>query len=156
MNSARSHGSIQSTCAPDPVDNGRVDTEMFDLATGADLVTEVTGLVREFCRGRGDGLCHLFVPHATAGLALIETGSGTEPDLSQTIDRLLPREDIYQHRHGSTGHGRDHVLPAFIAPSLSLPVLDGEPAMGTWQSVVVVDSNVDNHHRRLRLSFLPG
>ncbi|TMZ57543.1 YjbQ family protein, partial [Klebsiella pneumoniae] len=100
--------------------------------------------------------CHVFVPHATAGLALIETGSGTEPDLGQAIDRLLPREDIYRHRHGSTGHGRDHVLPAFISPSLTLPVVDGMPALGTWQSVVVVDSNVDNHHRQLRLSFVAG
>nr|WP_298322055.1 YjbQ family protein [Haloactinopolyspora sp.] len=138
------------------VDNGGVDTETFDLTTGTELVTDVTGLVREYCRGRGDGLCHVFVPHATAGLALIETGSGTEPDLGQAIDRLLPREDIYRHRHGSTGHGRDHVLPAFISPSLTLPVVDGMPALGTWQSVVVVDSNVDNHHRQLRLSFVAG
>ncbi|WP_363326197.1 YjbQ family protein [Haloactinopolyspora sp.] len=133
-----------------------MDTETFDLTTGTELVTDVTGLVREYCRGRGDGLCHVFVPHATAGLALIETGSGTEPDLGQAIDRLLPREDIYRHRHGSTGHGRDHVLPAFISPSLTLPVVDGMPALGTWQSVVVVDSNVDNHHRQLRLSFVAG
>ncbi|PSL01527.1 secondary thiamine-phosphate synthase enzyme [Haloactinopolyspora alba] len=133
-----------------------MDSETFDLSTGSELVTEVTGQVREFCRGRGDGLCHVFVPHATAGVALIETGSGTEPDLAAAVDRMLPPEDIYRHRHGSTGHGRDHVLPAFIAPSLSLPVIDGEPALGTWQSVVVVDSNVDNRHRRLRLSFLPG
>jgi secondary thiamine-phosphate synthase enzyme len=136
--------------------NGPVDSLIVDLRTGTDLVTDVTRHVLEFCRGRGDGLCHLFVPHATAGLALIETGSGTEPDLAGAVDRLLPREDVYRHRHGSLGHGRDHVLPAFIAPSLTLPVLDGAPALGTWQSVVVVDSNVDNRDRQLRLSFLAG
>nr|WP_026874560.1 YjbQ family protein [Jiangella gansuensis] len=133
-----------------------MDSEIIELRTGSDLVTDVTSDVHRFCRGRGDGLCHLFVPHATAGLALIETGSGTEPDLAGAVDRLLPRQDIYRHRHGSTGHGRDHVLPAFVAPSLVLPVLDGEPALGTWQSVVVVDSNVDNPDRRLRLSFVAG
>jgi len=105
---------------------------------------------------RGDGLCHVFVPHATAGVALIETGSGSEPDLEEAIDRLLPRDDIYRHRHGSRGHGRDHVLPAFIAPSITLPVLGGRPALGTWQSVVLVDTNVDNPDRKVRLSFLPG
>lgn len=136
--------------------NGRVDSRIIELRTGTDLVTDVTRGVLEFCRGRGDGLCHLFVPHATAGLALIETGSGTEPDLAGAVDRLLPRQDVYRHRHGSLGHGRDHVLPAFIAPSLTLPVLAGAPALGTWQSVVVVDSNVDNRDRQLRLSFLAG
>ena len=96
----------------------------------------------------------MFVPHATAGVALMETGSGSEPDLSQAIERLLPVQDIYRHRHGSTGHGRDHVLPAFIAPSLIIPVLGGRMALGTWQSVVLVDSNGDNPVRTVRLSFL--
>jgi len=85
---------------------------------------------------------------------VMETRSGSEPDLEDAIDRLLPREDIYQHRHGSRGHGRDHVLPAFISPSLTLPVVAGRPALGTWQSVVVVDTNTDNPDRQLRLSFL--
>lgn len=133
-----------------------MDTEIVELHTGSDLVTDVTEDVRRFCQGRGDGLCHVFTPHATAGLALIETGSGTEDDLSGAIDRLLPREDIYRHRHGSRGHGRDHVLPAFVVPSLVLPVIGGEPALGTWQSVVVIDSNVDNERRKLRMSFLGG
>ena len=133
-----------------------MDTQIVELETGGQLVTDVTQTVRQYCRGKGDGLCHLFLPHATAGLALIETGSGTEPDLTGAIARLLPREDIYRHRHGSRGHGRDHVLPAFVSPSLTLPVLDGSPALGTWQSVVVVDSNGDNPRRQFRLSFLPG
>jgi secondary thiamine-phosphate synthase enzyme len=133
-----------------------MDTEVIEIRTGTDLVSDVTDAVRQFCAGRGDGLCHAFTPHATAGLALIETGSGTEADLTGALDRLLPREDIYRHRHGSPGHGRDHVVPAFVAPSLSVPVLDGEPALGTWQSVVLVDSNADNPTRKLRLSFLPS
>jgi thiamine phosphate synthase YjbQ (UPF0047 family) len=96
------------------------------------------------------------VPHATAGLALIETGAGSEEDLGAAISRLLPADDRYRHRHGSPGHGRDHVLPAFLAPSLGLPVLGGELQLGTWQSVVLVDTNVDNRSRQVRLSFLPG
>jgi secondary thiamine-phosphate synthase enzyme len=131
-----------------------MDTEVVQLRTGARLVTDITQMINQFCRERGDGLCHIFVPHATAGVAVIETGSGSEPDLEDAIDRLLPREDIYQHRHGSRGHGRDHVLPAFISPSLTLPVVAGQPALGTWQSVVLVDTNTDNPDRQLRLSFL--
>jgi len=131
-----------------------MDTEVVQLRTGARLATDITQMINQFCRERGDGLCHIFVPHATAGVAVIETGSGSEPDLEDAIDRLLPREDIYQHRHGSRGHGRDHVLPAFISPSLTLPVVAGRPALGTWQSVVVVDTNTDNPDRQLRLSFL--
>ncbi len=133
-----------------------MDTDVFELQTGTDLVTDITSQVRRYCRGRGDGLCHVFVPHATAGLALIETGSGTESDLAGALDRLLPRDDIYRHRHGSPGHGRDHVLPAFVSPSMTLPVAGGELALGTWQSVVVVDSNVDNRSRHIRVSFLAG
>lgn len=136
------------------MDNRLVDSEIIELETGNQLVTDLTPIVGSYCRGRADGLCHLFVPHATAGLALIETGSGSESDLARTIDRLLPREDIYRHRHGSKGHGRDHVLPAFVSPSLVLPVLSGAPALGTWQSIVFVDPNGDNPRRQLRLSFL--
>jgi secondary thiamine-phosphate synthase enzyme len=131
-----------------------MDTDLVQLRTGARLVTDMTQMINQFCRDRGDGLCHVFVPHATAGVAVIETGSGSEPDLEDAIDRLLPREDIYQHRHGSRGHGRDHVLPAFISPSLTLPVVAGQPALGTWQSVVLVDTNTDNPDRQVRLSFL--
>jgi secondary thiamine-phosphate synthase enzyme len=99
---------------------------------------------------------HVFLPHATAGLALIETGSGSESDLEDTLDRLLPRDDRYRHRHGSVGHGGDHLLPAFVAPSLVLPVQDGVVELGTWQSVVVVDPNRENDARTVRLSFLGG
>jgi secondary thiamine-phosphate synthase enzyme len=129
---------------------------VLSLTTGSRLVTDVTDEVHAFCRGRGDGLCHVFVPHATAGVALVETGSGTEHDLAEALERLLPTADVYRHRHGSLGHGRDHVMPAFVSPSMSLPVLDGRPALGTWQSVVLVDPNADNPTRQLRLSFLSG
>jgi secondary thiamine-phosphate synthase enzyme len=133
-----------------------MDTDVVQLHTGTSLVTDITDHIHRFCRDRGDGLCHVFVPHATAGVAMIETGSGSESDLEEAIDRLLPRDDIYRHRHGSRGHGRDHVLPAFISPSLTVPVLDGRPTLGTWQSVVLVDTNADNPDRKVRLSFLPG
>jgi secondary thiamine-phosphate synthase enzyme len=126
------------------------------VTTGARLVTDLTPAVADFCRGRGDGLCHVFAPHATAGVALVETGSGTEVDLQDALERLLPTADVYRHRHGSLGHGRDHVLPAFVSPSLTLPVLGGVPALGTWQSVVLVDPNGDNPRRQLRLSFIAG
>jgi secondary thiamine-phosphate synthase enzyme len=116
----------------------------------------VTRHVVEACRGRGDGLVNLFVPHATCGLALIEVGSGTEDDLAAILDDMLPPADVYRHRHGSTGHGRDHLLPSLISPSLSIPVLGGEPQLGTWQSVVIVDTNVDNRTRTLRISFIAG
>jgi secondary thiamine-phosphate synthase enzyme len=133
-----------------------VDTVEITMRTDSTLVTDLTAELERFCAGRGDGLAHVFVPHATAGVAVMETGSGSEADLADAIDRILPRADVYRHHHGSTGHGRDHVLPAFVAPSLVVPVLDGRPALGTWQSVVLVDSNGDNPVRRVRLSFLPG
>jgi secondary thiamine-phosphate synthase enzyme len=133
-----------------------METTELRIETGSRLVTDLTGPVLDFCRERGDGLLNVFVPHATAGLALIETGSGSEDDLGEAIDRLLPPDDRYGHRHGSRGHGRDHVLPAFVSPSLTLPVLGGAPQLGTWQSVVLVDSNVDNRSRQVRLSFLVG
>lgn len=103
-----------------------------------------------------NGLVNIFVPHATAGLAIVETGSGTEEDLDAALARLLPEEDIYRHRHGSKGHGRDHVLPAFVSPSLTIPVIDDAMALGTWQSVVFVDPNRDNNTRQLRITFLPA
>jgi len=133
-----------------------VDSVELRVETGSTLVSDITGEVGDFCRGRGDGLLNVFVPHATAGVALIETGSGTESDLAETVERVWPRDVRYTHAHGSRGHGRDHVLPAFVAPSLVLPVFGGRPALGTWQSVVVVDSNVDNRVRTVRLSFLPA
>jgi secondary thiamine-phosphate synthase enzyme len=126
------------------------------IRSGSNLVSDITAQAQQFCHGRGDGLLNVFVPHATAGVAIMETGSGSESDLDGAIERLLPTEDVYRHRHGSTGHGRDHVLPAFVAPSIVVPVLGGNPALGTWQSIVLVDSNGDNPVRTVRLSFLPS
>lgn len=103
-----------------------------------------------------DGLLNVFVPHATAGLAIIETGAGSDDDLLRALDDLLPRDSRWRHAHGSPGHGRDHVLPAFVAPSLTVPVTDGRMQLGTWQSVCLVDTNIDNAVRSVRLSFLPG
>ena len=120
------------------------------------LVTDLTGEAQAFVSGQGDGLLNVFVPHATAGVALIETGAGSEPDLADALERLLPTADIYRHRHGSLGHGRDHVLPAFVAPSVSVPVVGGRLALGVWQSIVLVDPNGDNPRRTVRLSFLAG
>ena len=117
-----------------------------------DITAEVTG----FCRDRGDGLVSVFVPHATAGIAIIEAGAGSEDDLLAAIGEILPRDDRWRHRHGAAGHGADHLLPAIIAPSITVPVLGGRPALGTWQSIVLVDTNGDNPQRRVRLSFLAG
>lgn len=133
-----------------------MESVVLSVTTGSRLVTDLTDEVAAFVAGRGDGLVHVFAPHATAGVALIEVGSGTESDLEGTLERLLPIEDRYRHRHGSLGHGRDHVLPAIVSPSLSVPVLDGRMALGTWQSVVLIDPNGDNPRRSVRLSFLAG
>ncbi len=133
-----------------------MDTELFAVETGARRVTDLTPIVASFCDGRGDGLCHVFAPHATAGLALMELGSGSERDLDELLDRLLPRDDRYRHRHGSPGHGADHLLPVLVSPSLSLPVAGGRPLLGTWQSVVLVDPNADNPRRHVRCSWIPA
>jgi secondary thiamine-phosphate synthase enzyme len=134
-----------------------VHTVEFRIDTQGRRVVDVTEQVVEFAReAAGDGLLHVFLPHATAGLALMETGSGSEGDLEELLERLLPRDGRYAHAHGSTGHGGDHLLPAVISPSLVLPVVGGKPALGTWQSVVVVDPNRENDHRTVRLSFLPA
>lgn len=134
-----------------------MDTTTFEVRTGSDFaVVEVTRQAADFVSGRGDGLCHLFVPHATAGLGLMETGSGSEGDARTAIEGILPRDRVWQHRHGSPGHGADHLLPLVVNPSLSLPVLDGRLALGTWQSVVLIDSNRDNPSRTVRASFLAG
>jgi secondary thiamine-phosphate synthase enzyme len=106
--------------------------------------------------GAGDGLLNMFVPHATAGLVVMELGSGSEEDLLATLDRLLPRDDEWLHRHGSRGHGADHVLPLLAPPSLSVPVLGGRLALGTWQSIALLDPNEDNPVRSVRLTFLSG
>jgi secondary thiamine-phosphate synthase enzyme len=132
-------------------------TRELRIDTSGRRVVDVTALVSAFATEAGaDGLVHAFLPHATAGLALIETGAGTEEDLEEALARFFPRDDRFVHRHGSVGHGGDHVLPAFVSPSLMLPVLDGHLALGTWQSVVVVDTNRENNARTLRLSFVPG
>lgn len=133
-----------------------MESQQLEVRTGDRLVTDITSLVERFCHDRGDGLVHVFVPHATAGVALLELGSGSEDDLAEVLGRLLPRDDRYRHHHGSRGHGGDHVLPVFVSPSLSLPVLDGRPVLGTWQSVGLVDPNSDNPDRRVRLSFIEG
>ncbi len=131
-----------------------MESRELRLDTSSRRVVDLTGAVEEFCRGRGDGLLSVLAPHATAGLALMETGSGSEADLEAALERLLPRDDRYRHAHGSPGHGADHLLPVLVSPSLVLPVLGGRPALGTWQSVVLVDPNRDNPVRRVRLSFL--
>jgi secondary thiamine-phosphate synthase enzyme len=119
-------------------------------------VHDLTGECERFVESAGDGLLSVFVPHATAGLAIIETGAGSDSDLLGTLDELLPTDDRWRHRHGSPGHGRDHVLPAIVAPSIVVPVLEGRMQLGTWQSVCLVDTNPDNEMRTVRLSFLPA
>jgi secondary thiamine-phosphate synthase enzyme len=132
-------------------------TATFRLDTAGRRVVDVTEDVEAWVRGLGeDGLAHVFVPHATAGVALMETGSGSEADLEELLEELLPRVDRYRHRHGSVGHGGDHLLPVLVSPSLTLPVVDGRLALGTWQRVVVVDPNRENDVRTMRLSFVPG
>jgi secondary thiamine-phosphate synthase enzyme len=135
-----------------------MDTEVLSFTTGRQrAIVDLTRDVARFVAGKGDGLVSVFVPHATAGVAIIETGAGSDADLLDRIDALIPRDDsLYRHRHGSAGHGADHVVPGFVAPSVTVPVLDGVPALGTWQSIVLVDANADNPTRRVRLSFLPG
>jgi secondary thiamine-phosphate synthase enzyme len=117
---------------------------------------DLTSEVRSFVAGESDGLVNVFAPHATVGLALMETNSGSESDLESILDRVLPRDRDYVHSHGAPGHGADHVLPAFLSPSLVIPVIGGELQLGTWQSVVLVDLNVDNTQRKVRFSFVPG
>lgn len=129
-------------------------SEELTLDTTGRWYVDLTAPAAEFCRGEGDGLLQVFVPHATAGLAVMELGDGSEPDLAALLDRLLPRDDRYTHRHGSPGHGADHILPALLSPSLTVPVLGGSMALGTWQHIVFVDLNADNPRRRVRLSFL--
>lgn len=133
-----------------------MDTDVLDVDTERRRIVDLTDAVRSFCSSRADGLCNVFVPHATAGVAIIETGAGSDDDLVDTLERLLPRDDRYRHAHGSYGHGADHVLPALVAPSVTVPVAGGEPLLGTWQSVVLVDLNRDNPRRSVRLSFVKG
>jgi secondary thiamine-phosphate synthase enzyme len=132
-------------------------SDTIEVRTGGQArVQDLTDQCARFVSGEQDGLLSVFVPHATAGVAILETGAGSDDDLLTTIDQLLPRDNRWQHRHGSEGHGRDHVLPAFIAPSITVPVLGGRVQLGTWQSICLVDTNVDNAMRTVRLSFLAG
>jgi secondary thiamine-phosphate synthase enzyme len=134
-----------------------VRSAKIELDTGGRRVIDVSEVVRSFAEeDGGDGLVHAFLPHATAGLALMETESGSESDLEDLLERLLPRDDRYAHRHGSTGHGGDHLLPVLVSPFLVLPVSSGRLSLGVWQSIVVVDPNRENDRRTLRLSFLAG
>ena len=135
-------------------------SEIIRVRTGTrDTVADITGECAEFARtasAGGDGLLHVFVPHATAGVAIIETGSGSDDDLLAALAALLPADDRWRHAHGTRGHGRSHVMPALVPPYASVPVLGGQLALGTWQSITLVDVNVDNPDRQVRLSFLPG
>jgi secondary thiamine-phosphate synthase enzyme len=136
-----------------------VDTTVVQIRTGSrETVVDLGEEIAQFLRAVNarEGLLNVWVPHATAGLAVIETGAGSDTDLLAALRDLLPPDDRWRHRHGSPGHGRDHVLPAIISPSVSVPVLDGRTALGTWQSVCLVDTNGDNAVRSVRLSFLPG
>ena len=130
-------------------------SETLSVPTGSGAtVHDLTGDCAGFVRGEQDGLLSVFVPHATAGLAILETGAGSDDDLLDILDSLLPRDARWSHRHGSPGHGRDHVLPAFIAPSIVVPVVAGRLQLGTWQSICLVDTNLDNAVRQVRLSLL--
>jgi secondary thiamine-phosphate synthase enzyme len=132
-------------------------SDEFEIDTRGRLVSDITDRVQSFAKeADGDGLLHVFLPHATAGLALMETGSGSEEDLANVVEEVLPRDDRYRHRHGAQGHGADHLLPAFISPTLTLAVRGGRVILGTWQSVVVVDPNLENNRRRIVLSLLEG
>jgi len=141
---------VSTTAGEDVV----MKTVELRIETGTRVVHDVTGLVREFCAGGGDGLVHVFLPHATAGLALMELGAGSDADLLAALAEILPADDRWRHAHGSRGHGRAHVLPALVPPFLVIPVLAGRMALGTWQSVALIDLNVDNTDRQIRLSYL--
>jgi len=137
-------------------DWGSMHTAKIEIDTSRERIVDLTTELERFCAGRGDGLVNVFVPHATAGLALMERGSGSEGDLLAALGRLLPRDDRYRHAHGSPGHGADHLLPVLVNPSATLPVIGGRVALGTWQSLLLVDLNVDNPRRHVRFSFVPA
>jgi secondary thiamine-phosphate synthase enzyme len=133
-----------------------MQTAELHVDTAGRHVVDLTDEVLAFCRPLGDGLLSVFAPHATAGVALMETGAGSEHDLEELVGRLLPRDDRYLHRHGARGHGADHLLPVLISPSITIPVDAGTPALGTWQRIVLIDFNRDNPRRSVRLSFVAG
>ncbi|WP_406046776.1 YjbQ family protein [Kribbella sp. NBC_00889] len=137
-------------------------SELIDVTTGgAEVVFDLTSRCEQYVsseahQAQGDGLLHIFVPHATAGIAILETGAGSDTDLLAVLEQLLPRDLEWRHRHGTPGHGRDHVVPALMPPYATIPVLDGRMMLGTWQAICLVDTNVDNPRRQVRLSWLPG
>jgi len=149
----------QEAAAPDelaqPAAKGVISEELR-IDTEGRQVVDLTDRVRRFCAGKGDGLLQAFVPHATAALVLIELDAGSDQDLLRWLQKALPPDADYRHRHGHPGHRADHLLPALLGASVSVPVVDGVPALGTWQSLALVDTNRDNNHRRVRLSFLAG
>ena len=132
-------------------------THRISLDTGRrPVVVDVTAEVEKFVAGEGHGLVNVSLPHATAGLALMELGSGSEEDLLERLEAVLPTSRRYVHSHGSKGHGRDHLLPAFVSPTLTLPVVDGAVSLGTWQRIALVDTNADNPRREILLAFIPS
>ena len=132
-------------------------TTELSIETGRNRgLFDLTDACARFVAGEGDGLLNVFVPHATCGLVIMEVGAGSDQDYAEALDRVLPRDDRWRHRHGSPGHGADHVVPAFAPPSIGVPVVAGQLALGTWQSIALVDTNVDNARRTVRLSFLAG
>lgn len=133
-----------------------MQSKVLEVDTSRRQIVDLTPELDAFVRDKGDGLCNVFVPHATAGLAIIELGAGSDDDLLTALSGVLPKDNRWRHRHGHAGHGADHVLPAFISPSVSLPVVGGRVQFGTWQSLALVDTNSDNPHRQVRLSFLAG
>ena len=135
-----------------------METHTFTVRTGGRFAcADLTPAISQWLEGRGDGLCTVFIPHATAGVALFELGAGSDVDVERTVGELLPRDEgRWEHRHGSPGHGADHVLPLLVSPSVTIPVVGGRMTLGTWQSVVLVDPNVDNPERTVRLAFLAG
>lgn len=133
-----------------------MQSKVLEVDTSRRQIVDLTPELDAFVRDKGDGLCNVFVPHATAGLAIIELGAGSDDDLLTALSDVLPKDNRWRHRHGHAGHGADHVLPAFISPSVSLPVVGGRVQFGTWQSLALVDTNSDNPHRQVRLSFLAG
>lgn len=135
-----------------------METHSFTVRTGDRFAcVDLTAQISQWLDGRGDGLCTVFIPHATAGVALFELGAGSEADVERTVHELLPREEgRWVHRHGAPGHGADHVLPLLVSPSVTIPVSGGRLTLGTWQSVVLVDPNTDNPERTVRLAFLAG
>lgn len=133
-----------------------METLELVLDTSGRSILDLTPQLRSFCRGRRDGLVNAFCPHATAALVLMETGAGSDQDLLEWLRDHLPRDARYHHRHGPAGHGADHLLPALLGASVSIPVAGGQPLLGTWQSLLLVDTNLENNRRRVRLTFVPA